>query len=158
MPTFFHLAPVSQIDAILREGLDPRHSHSSLAAVFLAGSVGTAENYANMKDEPCAVLKVEFPDALLSSLEADNYELRDLIADLDAEGLKKHGLWEGADWDDCSWEQSLAICDQVACLVRIPPDCLTRVNPPEAHHEASLVDRAKHFLDSLVAPKKGPHA
>ncbi len=126
---FFHLTPVSQLKSVLQHGLDPEHSKSSLSAIFLAGSEMTARNYESMKDGPCVMLQVDLPDHLLSSLAADNYELHDLLEDMDARALKKHGLFSGAQWSDCTWEQSLAICDQVACRAKIPPHCLTLVPP-----------------------------
>jgi predicted nucleotidyltransferase len=100
-----------------------------LAAIFLAGSAMTAQNYEGMKDEPCAVLRVDLPDHLLGSLSADNYELHDLLQDMDSRALKKHGLFHGAQWSDCTWEQSLAICDQVACTAKVPASCLAVVPP-----------------------------
>lgn len=51
----------------------------------------------------------------------DNYELRDFLKSMDKEELKEHKLWEGVTWEDCSWKQSLKICNQVACYTEIPP-------------------------------------
>jgi predicted nucleotidyltransferase len=126
---FFHLTPASRLNSVLEHGLEPGHSQSSLVAIFLAGSEMTAKNYEGMKNEPCVVLQVDLPDHLLSSLTADNVELRDLLQDMDARALRRRGLFDGARWSDCTWEQSLAICDQVACTVKIPPHCLAVVPP-----------------------------
>ncbi len=127
---FFHLTTDSALPEILRNGLEPRHSQSSLAAVFLAGSEATAENYACMKDEPCTLLAIDLPDELLAHLQADNYELPDLVVDLPEDQLVEHGLWAEASWSDCNWRQSLAICDQVACFAAIPSSCIS-VHVPE---------------------------
>lgn len=125
----FHLTPLSQLDSVLRTGLDPAHSNSSLPAIFLAGSEFTARNYEGMKNEPCIVVQVDLPQELQAHLAADNYELRDILEEMDVASLKSHGLDEGAHWQDCSWQQSLAICDEVACTALIPPECITPMRP-----------------------------
>jgi hypothetical protein len=142
---FFHLTPVRELESVMRDGLDPARSRSSLPAVFLAGSTFTAQNHEGMKQEPCVLLEVDLPPHLLDSLSPDNVELRDLMADMDEEDLTGHGLWAGAQWSDCNWQQSLAICDQVACSAKIPGHCLTVVPPAfELPTQADIV----HLLEN----------
>lgn len=125
----YHLTPSSALDAVLREGLDPTRSASSLPAVFLAGSEATAANYEGMKDGPCVVVEIDFPEALLAHLGPDNCELKDLLADMSAADRRRHGVEHDDDWHHCSWQQSLSICDQVACTANIPPGCITPLRP-----------------------------
>lgn len=137
----FHLTPLSTLDEVLRTGLDPSRSRSSLAAVFLAVDRFSAENYEGMKGEPCIVLEVELDDSFHPHLGPDNYELRDLLQDLDDDALRSHGLWRGAQWSDCSWQQSLAICGQVACRAQIPPESLRPLRPAfELPNQQQIID------------------
>jgi hypothetical protein len=126
---FYHLTPTRLLDQILREGLDPARSQSSLTGVFLAGSKGTAENYAGMKSVPSIVVEVELPDSLLQFLVPDNVELKDLLDDMDAVERAVHGIGDSDGWRDCTWQQSLQVCDQVACTASIPPGALTPLRP-----------------------------
>lgn len=125
----YHMTPASTLDAVLREGLDPARSASSLPAVFLAGSAATAANYEGMKDEPCVVVEVDLPEEFFVHLGPDNYELRDLLSDMSAAQRRQHGVERDGEWHHCSWRQSLAICDQLACTAKIPPGYITPLRP-----------------------------
>lgn len=131
---FYHLTTADRLDDILANGLDPAFSASSLPAVFLAGSAMTAQNYEGMKDGETRMLIIDLPDdpgqleKLGIVLGPDNYELRDLLADKNFNSVD-HGIPEGARADDCSWQQSLAICDQVACFSKIPEHLINPIKP-----------------------------
>lgn len=115
----FHVTLKSQLPSILESGLDPTFSKSSLPAVFLADCMDGAMSYACSTEEPCALLEVTVKPDLLD-LGPDNYELRDMLLMLTPEELAAHGLSEDARWADCTWQQSLAVCGQVACYSIIP--------------------------------------
>jgi hypothetical protein len=120
----YHVTPVRNLAAIQSSGLMPGKSASSLEAVFLAADKATAQNYACMKDEPCALLEVRLEPAV-HSLGPDNYELPAALELLDEDDLALFGLSPDAQWNDCSWQQSLEICQQVACYTAIPPQAIT---------------------------------
>lgn len=115
---FYHLTPTSRVSEIQSKGLDPIHSASSLEAIFLAGSLHTALNYIGMKNEPVTLLKITL-NTDRADLAPDNYELRDLLDEMSEDDFEKYGLPEGVESAQCTWEQSLDICDQVACFSRI---------------------------------------
>lgn len=122
----YHLAKVESVESILEHGLDPGFSQSSLPAIFLAASPDIAENYRHMKDEgEFVILAVDMALIPLACLSPDNYELADLLREMDARTLEAVGLWEGAEWSDATWQQSLEICGQVACETVIPPPSIS---------------------------------
>lgn len=125
----YHLTPYDCLDDIIMQGLLPEKSKSSLPAVFLASHRETAQNYEGMKKSACVVLEIDVTPELQQHLRADNYELRDLLRDMENDELEKHGLFEGSGWADCTWQQSLAICGQVACTARIAPERITALRP-----------------------------
>ena len=117
---FYHLTTAKALPAILEHGLDPEKSESSLEAIFLSNTQNIAEDYEAMRNEPCVLLEVNInPDEY--ELGPDNYELHDFLNSMSEEELEEHGLYEGVNWDDCSWEQSLQFCNQVACYDIISP-------------------------------------
>lgn len=117
---FYHLTSAKALPSILEHGLKPEYSESSLEAVFLSNCPDTAENYSAMREGDCVLLEINIT-ANKYDLGPDNYELRDFLADMDKEELKSHKLYEGVTWIDCSWRQSLKICNQVACYTTIEP-------------------------------------
>jgi len=119
---FFHLTCHGKLASILQMGLDPAYSASSLKAVFLAGHRSTAENYAGMHSADVILLRVVASRLDPDCLGPDNYELRDYLESLDED----HELF-GRRWNDFSWQESLAFCDQVAYWGIIPPEALTVV-------------------------------
>lgn len=121
---FWHCTPTRLLDSILREGLRPEMSNSSLRAVFLSGHESTALNYACMKDEPCSLLEIDLPEEALSKLAPDNYELPDLIESLSQKDLGALGFSHAPKWSELTWAQSLEVCDQVACHATIPSECI----------------------------------
>lgn len=128
---FYHLTTADRLDDILANGLDPAFSASSLQAIFLAGSAFTAQNYEGMKDGPTCLVEVELPDKPEKhglNLGPDNYELRDLLDDKNFDFVQ-YGVTEGTRAEDCTWQQSLAICDQVACFSKIPAHLINPVKP-----------------------------
>lgn len=116
----FHLTTAHSLSEILLYGLLPERSQSSLKAVFLTDCRLVAENYASMKDETCALLSIDAVEQF--RLGPDNYELQDALHEMDPKELEDRGLYEGSGWQDCTWQQSLSICNQVACYSRIPPE------------------------------------
>lgn len=117
---FYHLTTVKALPSILSEGLKPEYSESSLEAIFLSNCAFTAEQYCGMREGDNVLLELNIT-AKNYELGPDNYELRDFLQSMDKEELKEHKLWEGVTWEDCSWRQSLEICNQVACYTEIPP-------------------------------------
>lgn len=118
----YHVCPESSLGAILEEGLDPEQSQSSLKAVFLTNDRFTAVNYANMRPgEAHALLSVDLDALDTELLGPDNYELPGILQEMTPEELEDIGYWEGVDWNDVSWQDSLAICCQVTYHGRIPP-------------------------------------
>lgn len=128
----YHLTTHDLLDDIIMQGLLPEKSKSSLPAVFLSLHRDTAQNYEGAKEASCVVLEIDLTPELEQHLGPDNYELRDLLMDMDKDELEKHGLFEGAGWQDCSWQQSLAICGQVACTGRIAPERIKALRPDVA--------------------------
>jgi len=117
---FFHLTCRSKLASVLRHGLDPAYSASSLKAVFLSGHRFTAANYAGMHSEDVILLRVDASRLDPACLGPDNYELRDYLESLDGD----HEDF-GRRWNEFSWQESLALCDQVAYWGIIPPEALT---------------------------------
>lgn len=117
---FYHLTTAKALPSILEYGLDPQQSQSSLKAIFLSNNISTAEHYEAMHNEPCVLLEVHI-NPHEYELGPDNYELHDFLDSMSEEQLEEHGLYLGFSWDDCSWEQSLEFCNQVACYDIIYP-------------------------------------
>ena len=125
----YHLTTYDLLDDIVMHGLLPEKSQSSLPAIFLASHRETAQNYESMKKSACVVLEVDLPPGLEQHLRPDNYELRDLLGGMGNDDLERHSLFEGAGWQDCTWQQSLEIRGQVACTERIAPEHITVLRP-----------------------------
>lgn len=117
---FYHLTTEKALPSILEHGLKPEYSESSLEAIFLSNCLDTAEQYCAMREDDSVLLEINIT-ASHYELGPDNYELRDFLQSMDKEELKSHKLYEGATWEDCSWRQSLKICNQVACYTNIEP-------------------------------------
>jgi len=128
MTTLYHVTTLAALPAILEDGLDPARSRSSLNAVFLSGGEFTAANYTCMRDGPHAMLSIDLSSLDPELLGPDNYELPDLLEQMDAEALEGIGYHEGVTWSEVSWRHSLAIADQVAYYGIIPPSALTIID------------------------------
>jgi len=128
MQTLYHVTTLAALPAILEGGLDPARSQSSLDAVFLSGGVFTAASYACMRDGPHVMLSVDLSALDAALLGPDNYELPDLLEQIDPEALEELGYYEGVGWSEVSWKHSLAIADQVAYRGIIPPSALSIID------------------------------
>lgn len=110
----YHGTLRSKLPSIYEHGLDPKFTKSSLDAVFLAASFGDAENYCGMYDQESnqdehIVLEIDFTALDQTLLGPDNYELAEYL-----DGLEEDDELYGTRWSDCTWEQSLRWCGQVA--------------------------------------------
>jgi len=128
MRILYHVTTLASFRSILEEGLDPARSQSSLKAVFLSGGEFTAASYACMRDGPHVMLSVDVTSLDPDLLGPDNYELPDLLEQMDPESLGELGYHEGISWSDVSWRHSLAIADQVAYYGIVPPSALAVVD------------------------------
>ena len=114
----YHGTRTEDVAQIMIDGLRPDRSQSSLNAVFLADSHGVADNYRFMHDvDDWTVLEIDMSQLDPAELGPDNYELVDALAHLGDE----------RDWRDCSWQESLEICNQVAYHGIIPPSAICAV-------------------------------
>ena len=113
----YHGTWKSNLPEIKAHGLEPSRSKSSLQAIFLAGDAYTADNYQYQQDHGSGewrVLKIDLSQLDPSLLGPDNYELPDMLA--------QNG--DPRDWDECSWQDSLEICCQVAYYGVIPSSAI----------------------------------
>jgi hypothetical protein len=128
MPPFlFHGTYEDDMEAILRDGLNPDLSKCSIKAVFLSIDMDTARNYANHHGsglDPIrewTILAIETslidPDQLI----ADNCDLADILANATPSD-PHHGL----KWSDMDAVDSLLLCGQCACTGVIPPIAISR--------------------------------
>lgn len=118
----YHVTLQKNLKNILVDGLDPQKSKSSLKAIFLSNDKFTALNYAPMHSvESYVLLEVSVGDLEQSELGPDNYELQDWLDNLDDDRLSELGV---SNWDECSWEQSLEWCCQVAYHAPISPESI----------------------------------
>lgn len=114
----YHLTPKSKLANILKEGLDPKYSKSSLKAIFLTDDLFTAFNYASMKDErKFVVLAVDVKNLNPKELGPDNYELQDWLE-------SKSNNTDHENWNEVDWEFSLEKVNQVAYYGIIDPSLL----------------------------------
>lgn len=126
MPThLYHGTYRSNIPSIMKDGLKPEYSQSSLEAVFLAVDVHTARNYEGHHmdqtgDHDWVILEIDTNKLITSQFGPDNYELPDMLVELD-EDDPCYGL----DWRDVSWNDSLRICGQCAYYLTIRPQAIT---------------------------------
>lgn len=115
----YHVTAQKNLRNILLDGLDPLKSKSSLKAIFLSNDRYTALNYGSMHAiEPYALLEISLHDLDQSELGPDNYELQEWLEDQGEEVRSALGV---SYWGECSWEQSLEWCCQVAYHVPISP-------------------------------------
>lgn len=123
----YHGTYYDNVPNILANGLDPSRSESSLDAVFLTDDVRTAENYHSMKswmggpNQKWTVLKIDVSKLDKNLLGPDNYELTEMLRHLDEEDP----CYE-LEWSDCSWEDSLRICNQCSYHGVIPPEAISK--------------------------------
>ena len=114
LPDFlYHCTPNSNLEKILKEGLSPTYSNSSLSGVFLALHEDIAYNYSFMKDEECIVLKIKTCNINEDYLVPDNYELRDFVEQNDT---------NFSSYKECSFIDSLNLCGQCAYTQVISPE------------------------------------
>lgn len=128
LPRFlYHGTPAQNLPSILREGLSPSRATSSQEAVYLAGSRGTAANYAGMyRDDEFAMLRVDTSVLDPALLGPDDYELQDLLDDNERSEGENYPDLAGIDrWNHVSWQDSLRHADQVVYRGVIPPSALT---------------------------------
>lgn len=121
----FHCALRACLPDILREGLDPERSQSSLKAVFVADDEFTAANYACMREGDAVMLSIDATALDPCLLGPDNYELPDMLESLDQKFLKSMGYSSSTTWDQVSGMDSLRICNQAAYRGVIPPSAIT---------------------------------
>lgn len=125
-PFFYHAMPKKYLSNVLQYGLDPKHTKSSLNAIFLAGHPSTAENYTVMHSDTPAdsvILKINSTGLDLNLLGPDNYELQDYLESLDDDDDMY-----GMNWNDLSWKESLQLVDQVAYYGTIDPKLISVMN------------------------------
>lgn len=114
LPDFlYHCTPKRNIEKILKEGLSPNYSNSSLAGVFLALYEDIADNYSFMKDDECVTLKIKTCNINEDFLIPDNYELRDFI---------EQNYTNFNSYKECNFIDSLNLCGQCAYTLVISPE------------------------------------
>lgn len=119
MPTkkLYHCFPKSKLKSVLQKGLDPKHSKSSLSAIFLTDDLFTARNYSNMQsdEKEFVIVSVKLQDLKEEELGPDNYELQDY---LDTHKSKFEY------WNETTWQYSLQKVNQIAYYGIIKPEFL----------------------------------
>lgn len=128
--TWGHLVP-----RILKTGLDPYESKSSLDAVFLTDDPSVANGYAfhNYDDfeaeapqnQEWVVLRIDFSALNPAMLGPDNYELEDKLADMARD--EEDDPCTGMRWHQVSWQDSLRLCNQVTYTGGISPSAISIV-------------------------------
>jgi len=126
LPKFvYHGTLRSSLKSILRNGLRPSKATSSQAAVYLAGSEGTARNYAGMygaSQDEFVVLRVDTKFLDQSKLGPDDYEMQNYLDEpwgtvgRDIKGIDS--------WHRVSWEASLKYVDQFVYYGAIPVEAI----------------------------------
>lgn len=111
----YHCAPESQLANILKEGLCPSYSKSSLKAIFITDDFFTAQNYSNMKNEKCIVLQFCLGDLDINLCGPDNYELQQWI---------ENNRSEFKNWQEADAFYSLEKVNQFAYYGKINPSAL----------------------------------
>ena len=118
MIKLFHLTPKSKLANILKEGLDPKYSKSSLKAIFFTNDLFTAQNYSSMKDETeFVILAVDVKNLNPKELGPDNYELQNWLESKANDTNHDH-------WEDVDWKFSLEKVNQVAYYGIIDPSII----------------------------------
>jgi hypothetical protein len=119
----YHGTQKRHLPDILKKGLSPFFSQSSMDAIFLGG-MSTAQNYTLMHSddgEEAAILKIDLSKLDKNKLMPDNVELQEFL----------NGEWgevpeelEGLRWNELSWQDSLKYVDQVSYHGDIPPEAI----------------------------------
>jgi hypothetical protein len=124
-PVFYHGTFRENLPQIMRDGLRPDRSKSSQEAVFLTDCPGTASGYHLMHDggRDWVILRIDFSQLDQNLLGPDNYEFQQMLDDMDRDG--DDDPCAGMEWDDCSWQDSLRISNQVAYKGTIPPSAIS---------------------------------
>ena len=118
----YHATLDRNLKSILRFGLLPSKSESSLNAIYLTNDLFTAENYSSMRpDNDFVILKIDISKLDQNFFVPDNYELIDFLEDLEDED---HPFYE-KNINDCTAKDSLELCNQVAYTKNIPVDAIT---------------------------------
>jgi hypothetical protein len=118
----YHGTYAENVPSIMKEGLKPERSQSSLEAVFLAVDPATARNYEGHHmdtDADWVILEIDATRLISKYLGPDNYELGDMLEELDEDDP-----CYGMNWRDVDWSDSLRICGQCAYYLTIRPDLL----------------------------------
>lgn len=115
----YHLTTQSVLNQILKEGLCPTYSKSSLKAIFLTDDLYTAQNYEGMKDDKCVVLQLSIDDLDPNLCGPDNYELQNWLENNSSD----FNFWNQADW-----KYSLLKVNQFAYYGKIPASVLKIFN------------------------------
>lgn len=117
LQVLYHGTTMDHVPDIKAHGLLPDRSQSSLNAVFLAADTYTAGNYAhNDFGDGAVILAIDMSKLDWDQFGPDNYELPDMLRDIDEDDP-----CFGLDWSECDWRDSLRICGQVAYHGIIPP-------------------------------------
>lgn len=121
MTVLYHGTTTDHLNDIKDHGLLPERSTSSLPAVFLASDTYTANNYAynDFGDAP-VILVIDMSKLDWDHFGPDNYELPDMLRD-----IEEDDPCLGLSWVECDWRDSLRICGQVAYHGVIPPSAIT---------------------------------
>jgi len=128
IPKFlFHGTSRKNIPFIAKKGLTPESSESKQKAVYLAGSIGTAKNYAFMKNEveDFVVLVVD-TTKLENNFGPDDYELQNYLDDPWSKPGKD--IKEYTHWSEVPAFVSLKYVDQLVYYGTIPPNAISSVN------------------------------
>lgn len=120
LPTLYHGTTADHYAEIKVHGLVPDRSQSSLKAVFLAADAHTAGNYAyNDHGDAGLILAIDINKLDWDKFGPDNYELPDMLEQIDEDDP-----CFALDWSECDWRDSLRICGQVAYYGVIPPQAI----------------------------------
>jgi len=126
----YHGTLESKMPSIQKHGLDPKRSNSSLEAVFLTDDLYSAKNYTLMhqqNNEKVIILEIDTSMLNENLFGPDNYELPEILDEMDADELEDMGYYEGVDWSEISWQDSLQLCNQVAYYGVIPPEAIRSI-------------------------------
>lgn len=134
-PFFYHGTPKKNLKNILKLGLRPDYSDSHNEwpyAVYLTDRPDVARGYCG-HDAPCkpedwVILQIPFSAINTSELMPDDYEFPDAWAGVPEEEREMFDDYDD-NWANCTWEISLAVCNQVAYLTSIPPKVIKVYTP-----------------------------
>ncbi|WP_455233297.1 hypothetical protein [Geopseudomonas aromaticivorans] len=149
--TLYHMTARDNLESILSNGLDPSFTQSSQTAIYLTDGRFTACNYTHMRpDREHVLLAIDVAELDRRLLEPDDYELRDVLEMMGEEDRQAMGMFS---WKDASWQQSLALCSQVAYAGVIAPQAIQVVGAYHPNVSQEIVPLEP--CEAFAAPSPG---